>query len=138
MKPRRSRTTGRIPVAVLGATGAVGQRFVSLLEGHPWFRVTALCASDRSAGKPYREAARWHLDRPMPDYAKEMKVLPCEPGLDARLAFSGLDYQCGSWRETASRLRDQRTVGIKPIGAAIEGCAGIVTTNFDGETVNIG
>jgi aspartate-semialdehyde dehydrogenase len=79
---------GRIPVAVLGATGAVGQRFVALLDGHPWFRVEALCASDRSAGKPYREAARWHLDRPMPEWAGGMKVLPCRPGPDARLAFS--------------------------------------------------
>jgi aspartate-semialdehyde dehydrogenase len=82
---------GRIPVAVLGATGAVGQRFVSLLEGHPWFRVAAVCASDRSAGKRYREAARWFLDRPMPDEARDLEVLPCRPGMAARLAFSGLD-----------------------------------------------
>ncbi len=81
----------RVTVAVLGATGAVGQRFVSLLDGHPWFRVTALCASDRSAGKTYGEAARWFLDHPMPDWARDMEVLPCKPGLDARLAFSGLD-----------------------------------------------
>ena len=91
---------GRIPVAVLGATGAVGQRFVSLLDDHPWFRVTALCASDRSAGKPYREAARWHLDRPMPEWAGGMKVLPCRPGPDARLAFSGLDASVAGEIET--------------------------------------
>ena len=81
----------RLPVAVLGATGAVGQRFVSLLEGHPWFRLAAVCASDRSAGKRYGEAVRWHLDVPLPDEAAAMEVLPCRPGIDARIAFSGLD-----------------------------------------------
>jgi aspartate-semialdehyde dehydrogenase len=81
----------RVPVAVLGATGAVGQRFVSLLDGHPWFRVEALCASDRSAGRPYGEAVRWCLDRPLPEWAATMTVQPCRPGLDARVAFSGLD-----------------------------------------------
>lgn len=82
---------GRIPVAVLGATGAVGQRFVSLLDGHPWFRVAALAASERSAGKPYAQAVRWFLAEPMPDWAKGMVVVPCVPGPGARLAFSGLD-----------------------------------------------
>jgi aspartate-semialdehyde dehydrogenase len=81
----------RIPVAVLGATGAVGQRFVALLDGHPWFRVAALGASERSAGKRYREATRWILDSPMPDWAGDMKVSECRPGIEARLAFSGLD-----------------------------------------------
>ena len=81
----------RLGVAILGATGAVVQRFVSLLDGHPWFRVTALCASERSAGKPYRDATRWFLERPMPEWARDMPVQPCRPGLDARLAFSGLD-----------------------------------------------
>lgn len=81
----------RLPVAVLGATGAVGQRFVSLLDRHPWFRVTALAASDRSAGRRFGEAARWFLDRPMPEWAAGMEVVPCRPGLQARLVFSGLD-----------------------------------------------
>ena len=61
MSARRARASGggdaRVPVSILGATGAVGQRFVSLLDQHPWFRVEALCASDRSAGRPYAEAA---------------------------------------------------------------------------------
>ena len=52
----------RIPVAVLGATGSVGQRFVQLLARHPWFRVAELVASERSAGKRYREATDWRLD----------------------------------------------------------------------------
>src|SRR5574342_639364 len=60
----------RIKVAVLGATGAVGQRFVQLLENHPWFEVTALTGPDRSAGQLYSEACRWILDRPMPEYAR--------------------------------------------------------------------
>lgn len=82
---------GRLPVAILGATGAVGQRFVSLLDRHPWFRVAALAASERSAGRKYHEAARWFLERPMPEWAAEMEVVPCQPGLEARLVFSGLD-----------------------------------------------
>lgn len=82
---------GRIPVAILGATGAVGQRFVSLLDGHPWFRVAALAASERSSGKRYGEAARWFLEQPMPGWARDMKVVECKAGLDARVAFSGLD-----------------------------------------------
>lgn len=82
----------RIPVAVLGATGAVGQRFVSLLDGHPWFRVAALAASERSAGKPYAEAVRWFLAEPMPEWARTMTVVACDPGrAQARVAFSGLD-----------------------------------------------
>ena len=88
------------PVAVLGATGAVGQRFVALLDGHPWFRVAALCASDRSAGRPYAEAARWCLDVPMPEWARAMEVRSCDPGLPARLAFSGLDAAVAGEIET--------------------------------------
>ena len=82
---------GRVPVAILGATGAVGQRFVSLLDGHPWFRVEALAASERSSGKRYGEAVRWFLEQPIPDWARDMRVVACRPGIDARLAFSGLD-----------------------------------------------
>jgi aspartate-semialdehyde dehydrogenase len=83
--------TERMPVAILGATGAVGQRFVSLLDGHPWFRVAALAASERSAGRRYSEAVRWFLPEAMPEWARDMVVEPCRPGMDARLAFSGLD-----------------------------------------------
>jgi aspartate-semialdehyde dehydrogenase len=54
----------QIPVAILGATGSVGQRFISLLDNHPWFKVVALAASDRSVGQPYSKAARWVLDTP--------------------------------------------------------------------------
>jgi aspartate-semialdehyde dehydrogenase len=80
----------KIKVAVLGATGAVGQRFVQLLDNHPWFEVTALTGSDRSVGQAYGDVCRWVLDRPMPEYARLLKVAPTEPGLDATLAFSAL------------------------------------------------
>jgi aspartate-semialdehyde dehydrogenase len=80
----------KIKVAVLGATGAVGQRFVQLLDNHPWFEVSALTGSDRSVGQTYGEACRWVLDAPMPDYARAMKVVPTAPGFDAAIAFSAL------------------------------------------------
>ena len=56
----------KIPVGILGATGTVGQRFIQLLHAHPWFEITWLAASDRSAGKPYAEAAKWNLATPIP------------------------------------------------------------------------
>ncbi|HKZ70323.1 MAG TPA: aspartate-semialdehyde dehydrogenase [Anaerolineales bacterium] len=80
----------RIKVAVLAATGAVGQRFVQLLDNHPWFEVTALTGSDRTTGQTYVEGCRWILPGPMPEYAKNMKVAPTEPGMDAAICFSAL------------------------------------------------
>jgi aspartate-semialdehyde dehydrogenase len=81
----------RIPVGVIGATGAVGQRFVQLLAGHPWFDLVAVAASERSAGKPYGEACSWKLDIPMPAAARALVVQPVEPGLACDLVFSALD-----------------------------------------------
>jgi len=81
----------KIPVGVLGATGAVGQRFVQLLDGHPWFDLVAVAASERSAGKPYGEACAWKLDTPMPAAAAALVVQPTEPGVAGRLVFSALD-----------------------------------------------
>ena len=60
--PKTPPSRGKIPVAVLGATGSVGQRFVQLLDGHPWFEVHALTGSDRSVGQPYGQACRWILN----------------------------------------------------------------------------
>ena len=81
----------QIPVAVLGATGSVGQRFISLLDNHPWFKVVALAASDRSAGQKYSQAVRWVLDVPMPAYAREMVVVPASTEcIDAKIVFSAL------------------------------------------------
>ena len=56
----------KIPIGILGATGVVGQRFIQMLEHHPWFEVAWLAASDRSEGKPYAEAARWRLKTAIP------------------------------------------------------------------------
>lgn len=66
----------KLKVGVIGATGYVGQRFISLLDGHPWFECVAVCASPRSAGKTYEEAVagRWKIDREMPDYVKNLVV----------------------------------------------------------------
>lgn len=74
----------KIRVGILGATGMVGQRFVTLLENHPWFTVTVLSASERSAGKTYREAleGRWSLSRPIPRGIQEILVLEVGKDLD--------------------------------------------------------
>jgi len=77
-------------VAVLGATGAVGQRFVQLLDGHPWFTVTALTGSERKVGLTYKQACRWVLPGEMPAWAAELSVLSSEPEVDAELVFSAL------------------------------------------------
>ncbi|HWV25175.1 MAG TPA: aspartate-semialdehyde dehydrogenase [Thermomicrobiales bacterium] len=81
---------GRIPVAILGATGNVGQRFIELLDNHPWFRVAELVASERSAGKSYREATDWRLGAAMPDSVADMPVLDYNSDLQSTVAFSGL------------------------------------------------
>jgi aspartate-semialdehyde dehydrogenase len=78
-------------VGILGATGMVGQRMLSLLDSHPWFSVTALAASEQSAGKAYAEAAAWQLDAPMPAWARGMVVKNCAPDLDCDFVLSGLD-----------------------------------------------
>ena len=62
-------------VAILGATGAVGQRFIELLQGHPWFDLAVLAASEKSAGKKYREACKWRLESEMPKEIGEMPVV---------------------------------------------------------------
>jgi len=80
----------RIPVAILGATGTVGQRFVQLLADHPWFEVTALAASDRSAGQPYVATCHWLLPTPMPDAVRGLAVLSPGAALDCPLVFSAL------------------------------------------------
>src|SRR5512132_3591657 len=85
------RVTERIPVAILGATGSVGQRFIQLLERHPWFRVHEVVASDRSAGKTYGDAADWRLETLVPDAVSGLKVKSLGEPLESRLLFSGLD-----------------------------------------------
>ncbi len=80
----------KIPVAVLGATGAVGQRFVQLLAEHPLFEIAALAASKRSAGRGYADACRWVIPGDPPASLREMLVSKLEPNLPARLVFSAL------------------------------------------------
>lgn len=82
---------GRIPVAVLGATGSVGQRFIELLHGHPWFRLAEVGASERSAGKPYREATRWMQATPIPEEAADLIVRNSSAPFESPLIFSALD-----------------------------------------------
>jgi aspartate-semialdehyde dehydrogenase len=86
----RSRTE-KIPVAVLGATGAVGQRFIQLLENHPWFRLHEVVASERSSGKQYGDAANWRLESVMPSAAAGLTVKELGAELESTLLFSGLD-----------------------------------------------
>ncbi len=80
----------KIAVGVLGATGAVGQRFVQLLAEHPWFEIAALAASERSAGKRYAEVCKWVIPGDPPPTVLDMVVQPLEPTLPARLVFSAL------------------------------------------------
>ena len=82
----------RISVGILGATGMVGQHFVKFLQNHPWFEISWLGASDRSAGKPYREATAWRLDGAMPRAIEQIKVEECKSVNGApRLVFSAMD-----------------------------------------------
>ncbi len=81
----------KLEVGILGATGMVGQRFVSLLEHHPWFEVGWLGASEKSAGKPYAEACNWRLREPMPKAARSLVVEECRPSGAPQLIFSSLD-----------------------------------------------
>src|SRR5688572_31402461 len=81
----------RWPVAILGATGAVGQTFIRQLAGHPWFQIAELAASDRSAGRPYADACRW-LEGTLPDELATRVVVRCDPAeVKSPLVFSALD-----------------------------------------------
>ena len=81
----------KIPIAILAATGSVGQRMVQLVDNHPWFEVVALTASDRSVGLPYGQACHWLLPTPMPTWAQPMVVQPNEPSFTpVKLALSAL------------------------------------------------
>ncbi len=82
--------TERMPVTILGATGAVGQRFAQLLANHPWFEIAGLAASERSAGQRYADACRWVLDTPMPAAVREMTVMPISARVPGRVVFSAL------------------------------------------------
>jgi aspartate-semialdehyde dehydrogenase len=92
----------RMKVGVLGATGMVGQHFVKFLSGHPWFELAWLGASDRSAGKPYREATTWRLSGTMPPEVRDMIVAECKPQEGApKLMFSATDASVATEIERA-------------------------------------
>jgi aspartate-semialdehyde dehydrogenase len=86
----------KIPAGILGATGIVGQRFIQMLEHHPWFEVAWLAASDRSEGKSYADAARWRLKTTMPANVARMQVSPARPEGAPKLIFAALDASIAS------------------------------------------
>ncbi|MEM4291747.1 MAG: hypothetical protein QXR50_03415, partial [Archaeoglobaceae archaeon] len=82
-------------VCVLGATGMVGQKFVQLLENHPWFKVTALAASERRIGKKYGSEVEWIVSQNIPNYAKDIEMAPT---LHLRSARTGVCQSGGPGR----------------------------------------
>jgi aspartate-semialdehyde dehydrogenase len=84
-------SNSKIPVAVLAATGTVGQRFIQLLEGHPWFDVVAVTGSERTVGRKYAEACHWVLDTDIPANVRQLEILPSTPeAVQMPLVFSAL------------------------------------------------
>ncbi|MEQ1910789.1 MAG: aspartate-semialdehyde dehydrogenase [Vicinamibacterales bacterium] len=90
-----------IPVGILGATGMVGQQFIALLTDHPWFKVAYLGASERSAGKAFKDAAAWRLPNTLPDDVANRVVEAAQPGTAPKLVFSGLDSSVAGEIEAA-------------------------------------
>lgn len=151
----------RIDVGVLGATGMVGQQFVRLLENHPWFRLTWLGASDRSAGKRYKEATNWRLDGEMPAGVADLPVHECKPGNAPPIVFSATDAsvateieqafaKAGHWVISNSRNhRMDRDVpllvaevnaehlGVLPTQQRLRGWSGGIVTNPNCSTVGL-
>ena len=90
----------KIPVGILGATGSVGQKFIQLLENHPWFEVTEIAASDKSAGNNYKDKVEWYLNTEIPVDIADLKIKECKPNLDCKIVFSGLDSSVAGKIET--------------------------------------
>src|SRR2546425_11441478 len=120
----QDKVMAQIEVGILGATGMVGQQFIALLADHPWFRVTWLGASERSAGKAYRNAAAWRLPNPLPEGIARMSVDAATPGRAPTLVFSGLDSSVAGEIEAAfaqaghivvSNSRNYRMDAIVPL-----------------------
>jgi aspartate-semialdehyde dehydrogenase len=101
---------GRIPVAILGATGAVGQRMVSLLHGHPSLRLAEVAASERSEGKTYLAATRWILPGDVPEEARGLVVKSVEDELESRLVLSALDAKVADTVEPLQAARGRLVV----------------------------
>lgn len=81
----------KIPVGILGATGSVGQKFIELLSDHPWFEIAELGASERSAGKKYKDATNWIMSSQLKSIIAETVMATCEPNFKSKILFSGLD-----------------------------------------------
>jgi aspartate-semialdehyde dehydrogenase len=81
----------KIPVGILGATGSVGQKFIQLIDDHPYFEIIEVMASDKSVGKSYKDAVNWFLPTAIPEKVSNLKVGKCLPTNDTRFVFSGLD-----------------------------------------------
>ena len=137
----------KIKVGILGATGAVGQRFAQMLAGHPFFELVVLTGSERSAGKKYKDAARWILPQAMPTWLGEMTIQETSTDLDCQLFFSALPTQFahkwesklaaagyGVFSNAGAHRMDQdveqmvslrRAVEVRPSSTAVElfGCA---------------
>src|SRR6266481_3729415 len=113
-----------IPIGILGATGMVGQQFIALLAGHPWFKVDWLGASQRSEGKAFRDAAAWRLPSHLPDDLAGRTVEAATPGRAPKLVFSGLDSSvagdieaafAGAGHVIVSNSRNHRMEGDVPL-----------------------
>jgi aspartate-semialdehyde dehydrogenase len=91
----------KIPVGILGATGSVGQKFIELLTNHPWFRIAEVAASERSAGKLYKDAANWILSSPLSPDVTSLTDKECVPNLKSKIVFSGLDSSIAGGVEEA-------------------------------------
>ena len=151
----------RIPVGVLGATGTVGQEFVNFLRDHPWFDLTFLAASDRSAGKPYSEATTWRLGGETPSYARDIVVSDSVPKGAPKLMFSSMDASVATEIERAfaaaghiivSNSRNHRMdadvpllvpeanadhLGLLPSQQKTRGWSGVIVTNPNCSTITL-
>ncbi len=116
--------SSKIPVGILGATGMVGQRFIQLLERHPWFEVAWVAASERSYGKTYAEAAKWKMKTAIPARIARMKLSAAEPAGAPKVIFAALDADIAREMEPAFASagcgRHQQLLGFPhaPAGAA--------------------
>jgi len=150
---------GKIEVGVLGATGMVGQNFIKFLQGHPWFQITWLGASDRSVGKRYTEVTAWRLSGEMPEAVRDLMVEECRPGNAPRLLFSAMDASVATEIERAfaeaghfvvSNSRNHRMepdvpllipeinpdhLKLAPVQRARRGWRGLIVTNPNCTTV---
>ena len=97
----RSSLVNRIPVGILGATGTVGQKFIVLLQDHPYFEIAELVASEKSAGQRYGDIVKWKQDVPVPASVATMKIKTTEDALSAKILFSGMDSSVAGPAETA-------------------------------------